>query len=473
MNYLLRTKKAVTFLSLWILSISLLEAQGINTTAGTINTVTTAVPFLRIIPDARAGGMGDVGLATPIYGNGENEGDYRSPDVNGLYTNPAKLAFIDKDFGFAVTFSPWLRTLVNDIYLANLAGYYKVKKMQTVAVSIRYFSLGNITFTDLNGATTGEFRPNEFAIDGHYARRLGDIFSIAASLRVVYSNLAGGQQVDNNLIKPGVAGSGDISWFVRKRFHENNAHKLEHELTVGMNISNIGSKISYTSSITKDYIPTNLGIGVGYTLNIDKHNSVGVYVDMNKLMVPTPTKDDKNNNGIYDFKEKSSITGMFTSFGDAPGTYENGQLVKGSKTKEEWNEVTWGIGAEYLYNKQFGVRFGYFYEHPLKGNRQFLTAGLTVKYSVVGLNFSYLIPTTIQRNPLDNTIRFSLLFDFLKGGKKSSNETGVSLVPDEPKKKEKKADTKEKTTETKPAESKPGDDKPIIKEGKLEPVEPK
>ncbi len=478
MNYLLRTKRAVTFFTVWILSISLLEAQGINTSAGQINTVTTAVPFLRIISDARAGGMGDVGIATPIYGNGENEGDYRSPDVNGLYTNPAKLAFIDKDFGFAVTFSPWLRTLVNDIYLANLAGYYKVKKMQTVAVSIRYFSLGNITFTDLNGATTGEFRPNEFAIDGHYARRLGDIFSIAASLRVVYSNLAGGQQVDNNLIKPGVAGSGDISWFVRKRFNENNAHKLEHELTVGMNISNIGSKISYTSNITKDYIPTNLGIGVGYTLNIDKHNSIGFYVDMNKLLVPSPVpgnilldstgkilpKYDKNTNNVPDWKEKSSIGGMFTSFGDAPGG-----------SAEEFKEVTWGIGAEYLYNKQFGVRFGYFYEHAQKGNRQFLTAGLTVKYSVVGLNFSYLIPTTIQRNPLDNTIRFSLLFDFLNGGKKSTNETGVSLVPDEPKKKKEKKTGAEETkpTETKPAESKPGDDKPIIKEGKLEPVEPK
>lgn len=465
MNYLLRTKKVVTFLTACVVSISLLDAQGtINTSAGKINTVTTAVPFLRIISDARAGGMGDVGIASPIYGNGESEGDYRSPDVNGLYTNPAKLAFIDKDFGFAVTFSPWLRTLVNDIYLANLAGYYKVKKMQTVAVSIRYFSLGNITFTDAQGQETGQFRPNEFAIDGHYARRLGDIFSIAASLRVVYSNLAGGQQVDGNLVKPGVAGSGDISWFVRKRFHENNAHKLEHELTVGMNISNIGSKISYTSSITKDYIPTNLGIGVGYTLNIDKHNSIGFYVDMNKLMVPTPDTIDKNNNNIYDFKEKSSIGGMFTSFGDAPG-----------KSKEEWNEVTWGIGAEYLYNKQFGVRFGYFYEHPLKGNRQFLTAGLTVKYSVVGLNFSYLIPTTIQRNPLDNTIRFTLLFDFLNGGKKSSNDNGVSLVPDEPKKKkEKKSGVDEaKPTETKPDESKPGDDKPIIKEGKLEPVEPK
>ncbi|MFN8321782.1 MAG: type IX secretion system outer membrane channel protein PorV [Chitinophagales bacterium] len=449
MNYLLRTKRAVAFVTLLMSGVVQLNAQTINTGAGKINTVTSAVPFLRIIPDARAGGMGDVGIATPCYGNDS----YLSPDINGLYTNPAKVAFIDKDFGVAVTFSPWLKALVNDIYLANIAGYYKIKKMQTVALSVRYFSLGNITFTDFNGQETGQFRPNEFAIDGHYARRLGKYFSIAASLRFTYSNLAGGQSVDGNLVKPGMAGSADISWYFRKKFNENANHKMEHELSVGMNISNIGSKISYTSSVVKDYIPTNLGIGIGYTLDIDKHNSVGVYADVNKLMVPTPDTLDKNNNKIYDFREKSSISGMFTSFGDAPGG-----------AKEEFNEVTWGVGAEYLYNKQFGVRFGYFYEHPLKGNRQFLTAGLTVKYSVVGLNFSYLIPTTIQRNPLDNTLRFTLLFDFTKGGKKAAGSTGVSLVPDEPKKKEKKV------KEDEPAKE-PVEMKPIEK--KFEPVEPK
>jgi hypothetical protein len=313
--------------------------------------------------------------------------------------------------------------------------------MQTIAVSLRYFSLGNITFTDYNGQELQTFRPQEFAIDAHYARRLGQYFSIAASLRFIYSNLAGGASVDGSLVKPGLAGSGDISWFFRKRFNENAAHKLEHELTVGMNISNIGSKISYTSSTVKDFIPTNLGIGVGYTFNIDKHHSVGIYADANKLMVPTPDTVDANpRNNIYDFRQKSSITGMFTSFNDAPGVIDpnTGQRVKGSRTAEEFAEVTWGIGAEYLYNKQFGVRFGYFYENPKKGNRQFLTAGLTVKYSVVGLNFSYLIPTTIQRNPLDNTLRFTLLFDFKAGGKKSTGETGISLVDDTPKKKKEK-----------------------------------
>jgi len=449
MNYLLRTRKVFAFVGVFMFSAQFLQAQVNYQESARINTVTTAVPFLRINPDARAGGMGDVGLASPA-------------DANAVYSNPAKMAFIDKDFGFAVGFSPWLKALVNDIYLANLTGYYKVKKMQTVAISLRYFSLGNITFTDYNGQELQTFRPQEFAIDGHYARRLGDNFSVAASLRVIYSNLAGGASVDGALVKPGVAGSGDISAYFHKKFNENAAHKMEHEVSAGLNISNIGSKISYTSSTTKDFIPTNLGLGVGYTLEIVNKHSVGVYVDMNKLMVPTPDTADKNRNNIYDFREKSSITGMFTSFGDAPGVMDGGKRAAGSRSAEEFAEVTWDSGAEYLYNKQFGVRFGYFYENPKKGNRQFLTAGLTVKYSVVGLNFSYLIPTTIQRNPLDNTLRFSLLFDFTKGGKKSSSETGVSLVNDEPKKKkEKKAKEAEPVKEEEP--------KPVEKQMQLDP----
>jgi len=438
-----------------------------------INTVTTAVPFLRINPDARAGGMGDVAIATPT-------------DANGFHANPAKMAFIERDFGFAVSFTPWLKALVNDIYMADLSGYYKVKKMQTVGIGIKFFSLGNITFTDINGTETGQGRPNEFSIDVHYARRLGNNFGIAASLRYIYSNLATGQTNPNgDGIRAGNAGAGDISWYFNKNFKKD-GEKISHDLHVGMDISNIGSKISYTSNVVKDYIPTNLGIGLGYTLNIDEKNGVGFYFDVNKLLVPSPVpmkidslgangevagqvanpNYDKNNNGIGDFREKSSIGGLFTSFGDAPGTsYMNSDgtvtYVKGSRVKEEFREFTIGIGAEYLYNKQFGVRFGYFYEPRTKGARQFLTAGLTVKYSVVGLNFSYLIPTSIQRNPLDNTLRFSLLFEFANGGKKAGNNSGVSLVPDEPKKDKKKAA---------PAEQ-PNDAKPIQKQ--FEPIEPK
>jgi len=414
-------KRTFAFFSCCLIALPALMAQvSSNTTGGQIvnQTITTAVPFLRINPDARAGGMGDIGIATPV-------------DANGIYANPAKMGFIDHDYGFAMSFSPWLKALVNDIYLASLNGYYKVKKEQVISFSLRYFSLGNIQFTDVNGTNTQQFMPREFAVDVSYARKLGKYFSIAASLRYIYSNLASGQNVDGNLVKPGQAGAGDISWFFHKTFNEDAA--ITHEFSCGMNISNIGSKMSYTSSVVKDFIPTNLGIGLGYTCQLDKHNSVGVYSDINKLLVPTPNGRYDSINNTYYYREESSIKGMFTSFGDAP-------LVT------ELRSYTLSIGAEYFYNKQFGVRTGYFYEPYAAGGRQFLEAGLTVKYSIVGLHFSYLIPTTILRNPLDNTLRFSLLFDFTKGGKKNSENSGISFVDDTPKKKDTKKDATAPTT---------------------------
>jgi Type IX secretion system protein PorV len=410
---MLLLKRVFTLFVFCAVATAALHAQvSSNTTGGQIinQTITTAVPFLRINPDARAGGMGDIGVATPA-------------DANGLYANPSKMAFVPDEYGFAVSFSPWLKALVNDIYLASLNGYYKVKKEQVISASLRFFSLGNIQFTDQNGTNTQQFMPREFAVDVSYARKLGDYFSIAASLRYIYSNLASGQSVGGALVKPGQAGAGDIAWYFHKTFGEDKP--IQHEFSCGMDISNIGSKMSYTSSVTKDFIPTNLGIGLGYTVYLDKHNSVGVYSDINKLLVPTP----KTGAGAYDsanatyyYREESSIKGMFTSFGDAPASVQ-------IKT------YTLSIGAEYFYDKKFGVRFGYFYEPIAAGGRQFLEAGLTVKYSVVGLHFSYLIPTTILRNPLDNTLRFSLLFNFNKGGKKSGeNNSGISFVDDTPKK---------------------------------------
>jgi hypothetical protein len=438
-----------------------------------VNTVTTAVPFLRINPDARAGGMGDVSIATPA-------------DINSLYANPAKMAFNERDFGFAVSFTPWLKALVNDIYMAGLAGYYKIKDKQTVQLGVKYFSLGNITFTDYQGQEIGQFRPNEFSIDAGYSRKLGNDFALAATLRFIYSNLSN-VGVDGVPTFPGYAGAADISWIYQHNFKKDNA-KVSHDLYAGMNISNIGNKISYTRNArNSDYIPTNLGIGLGYRFNIDQKNGIGVYMDINRLMVPTPQPAkipfelggevdnpyyDKNNDKVADWKQKSPITGMFTSFNDAPGLLymkadSSVARVKGSRAKEELRETSVGVGLEYMYNKQFGVRFGYFYEPRSKGNRQFLTAGLTVKYSIVGLNFSYLIPTTIQRNPLDNTLRFSLLFDFFKGGNKKADggSSGISLVNDAPKKKEKKA------KDEAPKEEAPKEDAP--KEMKLQPIEPK
>lgn len=440
-----------------------------------VNTVTTAVPFLRINPDARAGGMGDVGLATPA-------------DPNSLFVNPSRMAFNERDFGFAVSFTPWLKALVNDIYMASLAGYYKVKEKQTVQIGLKYFSLGNITFTDNSGQEIGQYRPQEFAIDAGYARKLGDDFSIAATLRFIYSNLTN-VGIDGVPTFPGYAGAADISWSYQHTFTGKNS-KMGHEVLAGMNISNIGNKISYTRNArNSDYLPTNLGMGLGYRLHVNEKNAIGLYMDVNRLMVPTPQPQtidsinggagrnpdyDKDGDGIGDWKQRSPITGMFTSFADAPGQMQlddNGNIVrkKGSRALEELRETTVGIGIEYMYNKQFGVRFGYFHEAASKGNRQFLTAGLTVKYSIVGLNFSYLIPTTIQRNPLDNTLRFSLLFDFKKGGKKADgSSSGISLVEPTPKKKKVKEEAP-KEDQAKPQ------DKPqeAPKEMKLQPIEPK
>ena len=412
---MLLLKRAFTFFCFCLVVSTSVMAQSTTSVV-----TTTAVPFLRINPDARAGGMGDVGIASPT-------------DGNGVYANPAKMAFVENDYGFAMSFSPWLKALVNDIYLASLNGYYKVKKQQTISFSLRYFSLGNIQFTDVQGNNTQQFMPREFAVDVHYSRILGKYFSIAASLRYIYSNLASGQSVDGNLIKAGQAGSGDISWYFHKTFNETG--KIQHEFSVGMNISNIGSKMSYTSSIVKDFLPTNLGIGLGYTVTLDKHNSVGIYTDINKLLVPYANTGPGSYDsvaGTYKWRQESSIKGIFTSFGDAPFA-------------TEMKLFTIAAGAEYYYNRQFGVRFGYFYEPYAAGGRQFLEAGLTVKYSIVGLHFSYLIPTTILRNPLDNTLRFSLLFDFAKGGikKSGSGGSGISYVDDTPKKSKKEEPKKE------------------------------
>ncbi len=358
-----------------------------------VNALTTAVPFLRISPDARAGGMGDVGIAT-------------SPDPNSTFHNPAKLAFITtydtktdqeydgKTFGVSMSYTPWLRSLVNDIYLAHLTGYYKINKMQAVAMSIRYFSLGQIQFTDNQGNNLQQFRPNEFAIDGTYSRILAKGFSTGITLRFIYSNLASGQSVGGTSINPGTAASADIGFYYNTDIK---VKDRKSNLAVGLVFSNLGSKISYTNSARKDFIPMNMGLGLAYTIDIDKHNSFTLSTDVNKLLVPTPDPSDST----QAWRDKSVPAAIFGSFSDAPGG-----------AKEEFREFTIGVGAEYWYDKQFAVRIGYFYEAPTKGNRRYLSAGLGLRYSVFGLDFSYLIPTSAQRNPLDNTLRFTLVFNF-------------------------------------------------------------
>ncbi|MEI6410347.1 MAG: type IX secretion system outer membrane channel protein PorV [Bacteroidota bacterium] len=351
------------------------------------NAVTSAVPFLRITPDARGGAMGDVGIAT-------------SSDPNGMHYNQSKLAFADKNVSISATYTPWMRNLgLNDVYLAYLAGYVKLDKFQTVGLSLRYFSLGDIEFTDENGQSLGQGRPNEFEVSGAYARKLTDKLSAAVGAKFIYSNLATGRIVEGNEIKPGVAGAADISLTYKTPL---NVSKNKSDLTVGLAITNLGSKITYTNSINRDFIPTNLGLGVGWRVHLDEYNTLTFTTDFNKLLVPTPRPDiDDDGDGRPDYKQLSPIRGVFRSFGDAPGGF-----------KEELKEITTGVGAEYWYDDQFAVRMGYFYENYSKGNRKYFSVGLGVKYNIFGLNFSYLVPTTNQRNPLDNTLRFSLVFDF-------------------------------------------------------------
>lgn len=350
------------------------------------NSVTSAVPFLRIAPDARGGAMGDVGIAT-------------STDPNGMHYNQSKLAFADKDLAVSATYTPWMRNLgLQDVYLAYLAAYKRLDDLQTIGASLRYFSLGDIEFTDENGGSLGQGRPNEFEVALAYSRKLSKKFAAAVGAKFIYSNLATGQIVEGNEIRPGVAGGADLSLTYRTPMKFTRAGG---EFTFGAAVSNLGSKITYTRSANRDYIPTNLGLGFAWKFNLDDHNTLTFTTDLNKLLVPTPRPDiDEDGDGIPDYKQYSSIRGIFVSFSDAPGGFS-----------EELKEINIGAGAEYWYDNQFAVRAGYFYEHYSKGNRKYFSVGLGVKYNVFGINFSYLVPTTNQRNPLDNTLRFSLLFD--------------------------------------------------------------
>lgn len=377
---------------------ALAQFQGVDSQGRLV--ITSAVPFLRVNPDGRSGAMGDVGMGL-------------SADANAVFSNTARMAFMETDYGVSLTFVPWLRGIATDVYMADLVGYYNIKKKQTISTSLRYFSLGQIQFTDINGAELNSVRPVEMAFDINYARQLTNRFGLAVGLRYINSNLG---STDTDRFVSQAAGA-DISMF-----HTNplKTKKIEGaKINWGLAITNIGSKMSYSANaLNKDFIPANLALGVGAEIQIDKFNKVGIYTDINKLLIPTPvsptledgttTNPDYDNdaNGIADYKEKSSIGGLFSSFGDAPGGF-----------KEEMAEITIGVGAEYTYNDMFMVRAGYFYENPTKGARKFLSAGVGLKYSVAQLNFAYIIPTSAQRNPLDNTMRFTLLFDFVKGGK--------------------------------------------------------
>lgn len=354
------------------------------------NSVSTAVPFLRIVSDARSGAMGDVGIAI-------------SADPNAMHFNASKLAFAEQNSAISATYTPWLRSLgLNDVYLAYLTGYTKLDEFQTLGFGLRYFSLGSIPFTDINGEPLITGKPNEFEVSVAYARQLSDKFSAAVTGKFIYSNLASGQIVNGETIEAGIAGAADFSLTYKTEIEMNNA---ESNLTVGLAATNIGSKITYTRSLVRDFLPANLGIGAAWDIDLDDFNRITFAADVNKLMAPTPCLGGDCNTGgdptVPDYKEQSSIRALISSFSDAPEGFS-----------EEVKELMYSFGLEYWYDKQFAVRAGYYNEHRQKGGRKFLTVGLGLKYNVFGLNFSYLVPTTNQRNPLDNTLRFSLLFDF-------------------------------------------------------------
>ncbi len=351
-----------------------------------INTIFTAVPFLRINPDARSGGMGDVGIGL-------------SPDANSLHFNASKLAFTEQNLSIAANYTPWLRNLgLNDVYLAYLTGHKKLDEFQTIGLGLRYFSLGSIQYTGLQGEARGTGRPNELEFAAAYARKLSDQFAVGITGKFIYSNLASGQEVDGNIIDPGIAGAADISaTYIKKlKFNERPSN-----IRIGLVVSNVGSKITYTNSQKRDFLPANLGLGAAWDMQLDDHNSLTVAVDINKLLVPTPDTLDLDQDNRPDYRDKSPIEGLFSSFGDAPGGFN-----------EEMRELYYSLGIEYWYDKQFALRAGYFFEDITKGGRRYFTLGLGVKYNIFGINISYLVPTTSQRNPLDNTLRFSMLFDF-------------------------------------------------------------
>ena len=356
-----------------------------------INVVTTAVPFLRISPDARAGGMGDLGLAT-------------SPDASSSFWNIGKTAFNTSKGGLIASYTPWLKDLVNDVYLAGVSGYYKFDEESAITGSLRYFSLGNIQFTDNLGNEFGSFRPREFGFDIGYSRKLSKKSGLGVGLKFISSNLANNITVGSTTYQTGTSVAADIGYYLDGK------NEAGDGWAFGAALNNLGAKISYTSNATqKDFIPANLGLGTTFTKNFNADNKLTFGVDLNKLLVPTPPAEG-DAVALQEYRSKSVIGSWFSSFGDAPGGMS-----------EEVKEFQFSIGAEYWYKNQFALRTGYFHEDKTKGNRRYFTMGLGVVYNVFGLNFSYLIPSGsgVNRNPLSNTLRFSVLFDFDSGGAKS------------------------------------------------------
>lgn len=405
------------------------------------NPITTAVPFLTIQPDARHGALGGAGAAT-------------SPDVYDNFHNPAKLSFLEDEASIGLSYTPWLSNLVPGISLSYLTAAKRIDENSAIGGSLRYFSLGEIQFTDEFGNPTTGFNPNEFAFDIAYSRKLAKRFAMSVSLRFIYSNLTGGQSSSGSDTKPGIAGAVDI--FTYYQNDDITIGGTDATLTFGGGISNIGNKMTYSGASNVndrgDFLPMNFKFGGGLNFHLDEYNDVAFVFDMNKLLVPTPPIYDKltpsSPETIVAGKDPNVgvASAIFSSWADAPGVplktpqgnyIDDGngmaQVENGSVFAEELRELYFSFGLEYWYNKLFAARLGYFAEHSTKGNRKYLSFGAGVEYNALGLDFAYLVPfyvgnqNSFGQSPLANTLQFSLTFKLDQSRSGSGTSTGDSF----------------------------------------------
>ncbi len=358
------------------------------------NPITVAVPFVSFAPDSRASALGDAGVAS-------------SPDPYSIHWNSAKLAFIEDEMGFSFSYSPWLGNIVDDMSLNYLTFFKRLNNQETIGVSMRYFDMGELILRDDEGTDLGIENPKELALDGAYSRKLTENLSVGIAGRFIWSNLTG--QLNNAAgAKAGTSIGVDFGVYYKKPFILSGRNS---ELALGMNISNIGQKVSYSTEDNEDFIPGNLRLGTAFTTNFDAFNSITILVDVNKLLVPTPPIVDDQTGEIIAGKDpnRSLLSGTFGSFGDAPGGFS-----------EEVKELTYSFGVEYWYKDIFAARTGYFNEHELKGNRKYFTAGVGFRYQVFGVDFSYLIPQ-VQNHPLGDTLRLSFIFNLDKTNPEAGN----------------------------------------------------
>jgi hypothetical protein len=391
-----------------------------------LNTITTALPFMAITPDSRAGGMGDAGTAL-------------SPTSTSVYWNTSMISFAKEKSELSLSYTPWLRQLTNDIHLSYLSFYYKVNRLHSIGGALRFFSLGEITFTDASGNVIRDDKPSEFEITGAYAFRLSDKFSIGLNGKFAYSNLTGGLTVGGVNTKAGIVGGTDLSF----TYYNEDAQigKTKGSYTFATTINNIGNKVAYSELSQRDFIPMNLKIGNAFKADFDKYNSVTFALDLQKLLVPTPAYYDVVDGTYTMISGRSSdvgvISGMIQSFYDAPGapvtdtdgkyiqnTDGSYQVKKGSKLVEELTEINIAGGLEWWYNNVLAVRGGVFYENKNKGNRQYVNRGASFKYNMFGIDFSYLASISGRQSPLANTLRFTLRLN-LDGAGTSSTKEGV------------------------------------------------